>query len=104
MQKLYRISWTTKDIETAVLLDGNNMNDGASVETWLCKDSNGRKFTCSKFDWQFSELAAWQEYEAEMEETVSAEFAEMLKAQKSYQQACDDHLAAKQKVLELANA
>lgn len=101
MKKLYRINWSTESIETATLLDEHNLNEGASVETWLCKDSNGRKFTCSKFDYQFSELAAWQEYKAELEENERGVFMELLEAQKNYGKATNMLFAAKQKVLEL---
>ena len=101
MKKLYRINWSTESVETATLLDEHNMNDGASVETWLCKDSNGRRFTCSKFDWQLSELAAWQEYEAELDENCKAVFQALLDAEKNHELACTAHLNARQRVLEL---
>lgn len=98
---LYRISWSTQKVETATLLDEHNMNEGASVETWLCRDSNGRKFTCSKFDWQLSEIEAWKEYEKELEENERGVLAELLAAQKNYEEAVSDLLYAQQKVLSL---
>lgn len=106
MKKLYRVNWSTLKTETATLLDEHNMNEGASVETWLCKDSNGRKFTCAKFDcgWQFSELAAWHEFEAEMDQSIKGSFVELLKMQKEHEEAINIHLAAKQKILDLTAA
>jgi len=102
-KQLYSVNWTALKIETATLLDEHNMNEGASVETWLCKDSNGRKFTCSKFDcgWQFSELAAWHDFEAEIDQSIKSSFAELLKMQKQYEEAVNIHLAVKQKILDL---
>lgn len=102
MKTIYTVNWSTLEIETAKLLDEHNMNDGASVETWLCRDSNGRKFTCSKDSYQFSELEAWQEFEAEVEESVKGHFVELLEAQKNYEKEQDRHLTAKQKILELS--
>ena len=101
---LYRVNWSTEKTETAVLLDENNLNEGAERETWLCRDSNGRKFTCSKFAWQFSELAAWQEYEAELEENKSGVFANLLDVQNCYKEATNALLSAKQKVQNLKDA
>ena len=104
MKKLYRVNWSTFETETATLLDEHNMNEGASVETWLCKDSNGRKFTCSKFDWQFSELAAWQEFEVEMSGSVSAGWLELAKMRKEQEKAVNILFVAQQKILALTEA
>ena len=101
---LYRISWSTQEVETATLLDEHNMNDGASRETWLCKDSNGRKFTCSKGSWNFTEKAAWEEYSYDMENHADSLYIELRKAQGEYEKATNESLRAKQKVLELTAA
>lgn len=103
MKTLYSVNWDTLEIETAVLLDEHNMNDGASVETWLCKGKNGRKFTCSKFDlgWRFSELEAWQEFEAEMGSTVESGWRELEKMQKAQEEAEKILATAQQKISEL---
>lgn len=103
MKKLYRISWATKDIETASLIDEHNMCDGATKETWLCKDSNGRKFSCSKGQWQFSELEAWKEYEDDLNNSCMNSFAALIAARNEHEKAINEHLRAKQKVLELAS-
>jgi len=101
---LYQVNWSTEEIETAVLLDENNLNEGALRETWLCIDSSGRKFSCSKGSWQFSELAAWQEYQAELEENERAVFEALLDAQNCYEEATNALLSAKQKVQNLKDA
>lgn len=104
MKTLYRVNWSTKDIETAKLIDEHNLNDGASVETWLCKDKNGRKFTCSKFDlgYRFSELEAWQVFEEEMRESVKSSEKYLQEMQKELEEAKQMHSTAKQKVSELS--
>jgi len=103
MKKLYCVNWSTFEIETATLLDEHHINDGASVETWLCKDSKGRKFTCSKFGcgWRFSELAAWLAYEQLLEEQKELSFKSLLKTIQEYQDGVSAHLHAKQKIIEL---
>lgn len=101
MKTLYRINWQTKDIETATLLDEHNINEGASRETWLCKDSNGRKFTCSKNYYKLSELEAWQEYEQELAETCESESAEIAKLEFEHEKTMNDHTRAKKKILSL---
>lgn len=104
MKTIYSVNWNTFETETAVLLDEHNMNDGASVETWLCKDKNGRKFICSKFDmgWRFSELEAWQVFEEEMRESVKSSEKYLQKVQEELERAKQIHLMAKQKVSELS--
>lgn len=106
MKTLYRVNWSTLETETATLLDEHNINEGASAETWLCKDSNGRKFTCSKFDcgWQFSELAAWQEFEVEMSGSISTGWLELTKIQKELEKAEIILFAAQKKILDLTAA
>lgn len=104
MKKLYGVNWSTFETETATLLDEHNMNEGASVETWLCEDSGGRRFTCSKFDWQFSELAAWQEFEVEMSGSISTGWLELTKIQKELEKAEIILFAAQKKILDLTAA
>lgn len=101
MKTIYSVNWNTLETETAVLLDEHNINDGASVETWLCKDKNGRLFTCSKNSYQFSELEAWREFKAELDESVKGHYAELLQARNNYEKEADRLLKAEQKVLEL---
>lgn len=104
MKTIYRVNWSTISIEKATLLNEHNLCNGASVETWLCKDSNGQKFVCSKFNWQLSELAAWQEFEAEMDESIANNHAALLEFQKQHEEAVKIHLNAKQKIKKLDSA
>lgn len=100
-EKIYRINWSTREIETATLLDRRYMNEGASVESWLCKDSSGRRFTCSKGSWHFSEKAAWEEYSYDVENSAESMFLELKKVGKEYERLTNESLRAKQKVLSL---
>jgi hypothetical protein len=98
---LYRISWSTQEVETATLLDEHNMNEGASRETWLCKDSNGREFTCTKGMYKLSELEAWQEYEKELDATCKYEAAEISKLEIQYEQTMNAHMKVRKMISSL---
>lgn len=100
MKKLYRISWETKSIETATLIDEHNMNPGATEETWLCKDDKDRRFTCAKGSYEFSELDAWCEYKKELEEGLKQQRLALIDAQKDYEENFNLLLMAQQKIVD----
>jgi hypothetical protein len=101
MKTIYRINWSTKAIETAKLLDENHLCDGATRETWLCRDSSGQKFVTSKGTWHFSEKAAWEEYSYDLENSLPLMLEQIEKAQKEYSDQQNELTRAKQKVKEL---
>lgn len=102
MKKIYQVNWGTKKIETATLINENNLNEGATRETWLCKDSKGRKFTCRKNYYQFSELDAWKQYEEPMDGYCEDRLAEIAKLQKEYEELKAEHLRVKRKIADLS--
>ena len=101
MKKIYTVDWGTQKIKTATLIIENNLNPGATRETWLCEESNGRKFTCSKDCYQFSELEAWQEYEEPIEGCGEDLLAEIAKLQKEYKELQREHSQVRQKIANL---
>lgn len=60
MKKLYSIN-SRLELETFSIIDEHNLNDGATVETYLCIDKNGVRFTCSKDMYCHSEKEAWSQ-------------------------------------------
>jgi hypothetical protein len=101
MQTIYRVNWDTQKTEIAILLDAHHLNEGATQETWLCRDFRGQQFTCDKYSWQFTEISAWEEYEAELAESCKESFAHLREVEKEYVKETNKHFFAKKKILEL---
>lgn len=102
MKKIYTIDQVAKRLEIGTLLNENYLCSGATVETWLCKGSDGRNFVCSKNYYQFSELEAWQEYEADLKDGCESYLAEIAKMQEEYKELLEECLVVKQKIESLA--
>lgn len=100
MKTVYRVNWNTKDIETATVINENYLNPGATVESWLCRDSRG-KFTCSKDSYSFSELEAWEEYKNEIKEASSQALQVWKEAERNYYSTVDELVRVMDKVFEL---
>jgi len=62
--------WNGK-LKTVTLLDPHNMNAGATVETYLCRDSTGRRFTCAKGMYKKTEEEAVAEYLKDLGEALT---------------------------------
>ena len=69
--KLYLV-WGGK-LETVTLLDDHYLCDGAISETYLIKDRDGRKASCSKDMYLKSPIEAWQHYADDLEDGIEAQ-------------------------------
>lgn len=72
MNYLYSVTWDSPPTMRRVfLLDAHNMNEGATVESYLCQEEGGQKFTCSKDMYEETPEAAWAKYVEEQKVGVA---------------------------------
>ncbi len=83
MKQIYRIRFDLlgPKCETATLLDERHLCNGATVETWLCKDKN-KEFVCPRNAWHPTKLDAWKEYESDLTNIIDDNDHEIKKLQK----------------------
>lgn len=68
-------------LETVQLIDEHNLNAGATVESYLCLDENGKQFTCSKDMYFHTEREAWEDYLKDLKESIKYNEAEIFSLQ-----------------------
>lgn len=68
-------------LETVQLIDEHNLNEGATIESYLCLDGNGKQFTCAKDMYFHTEREAWEDYLKELKESIKYNETEIFSLQ-----------------------